>query len=184
MKKGMCTCGGPRVQSRAHRHDCYFHGDETSQRVKPKCIIVDLDGTLCNVDHRRHLVEVAPAYRKWDEFFDRMGDDTPKEWCQALVFGMARKHKIVFVSGRWEKYRRVTETWLMFHMQMQAHHHYELFMRPNDDKRSDELVKLDIYRKAIEPRLDVLFCVDDRKRVVDMWRAAGLDVLDCSGKDF
>ncbi len=155
-----------------------------AQVSKPKCVIVDLDGTLCNVDHRRHLVEKAPGYREWEKFFDLMGEDHPNEWCRELVFSMMRKHKIVFVTGRWEKYRRVTETWIMFHLGLRPHHDYELFMRPSDDPRKDHLVKLDIYSKAIQPRYDVLFCVDDRASVVAMWRAAGLDVLDCSGKDF
>lgn len=153
--------------------------------LKPRCLIIDLDGTLCNVDHRRHHVECLPRDQNWDAFFNGIGDDLPNEWCRELVFSTSKKFKIVFVTGRWEKYRQVTETWLMFHMNgMRPHHDYELFMRPSDDARKDHLVKLAIFTKAIQPRYDVLFCVDDRASVVAMWRAAGLDVLDCSGKDF
>lgn len=151
---------------------------------KPKCIIVDIDNTLSNATHRQHLVECAPGYRKWDEFFALAGYDQPNEWCRQLCWSMQRKFKIIFITGRWEKMRAETEEWLRVHLGWRPHHDYELFMRPSDDQRQDNLVKLDIYNKAVEPRYRVLFCVEDRKRVVDMWRAAGLDVLDCSGKDF
>lgn len=40
------------------------------------------------------------------------------------------------------------------------------------------------YHELIEPFFDVLFAVDDRKRVADMWRSVGLTCLHCDEGNF
>lgn len=45
-----------------------------------------------------------------------------------------------------------------------------LFMRPDGDPRSDEVVKEWLYRTYIEPYYAVELVLDDRNRVVSMWR--------------
>jgi hypothetical protein len=39
-----------------------------------KVIICDLNGTLCNIDHRRHFVEEEP--QDWKSFYEAIEDDT------------------------------------------------------------------------------------------------------------
>jgi len=45
-----------------------------------------------------------------------------------------------------------------------------LFMRTDEGKVDDAKVKSDIYEKFIKPLYKIEFVLDDRKRVVDMWR--------------
>lgn len=43
--------------------------------MKPAIIIIDLDGTLCDVSRRVHFVKQDPP--EWQGFFDACTDDTP-----------------------------------------------------------------------------------------------------------
>lgn len=50
-------------------------------------IIVDLDGTLCNLDHRLHHVR-KEGKKDWDGFFAGISQDSPNLWYQMLVCSM------------------------------------------------------------------------------------------------
>lgn len=47
----------------------------------------------------------------------------------------------------------------------------------------DYNIKDEIYTNFLQHK-DVLFVVDDRKQVVDMWRSKGLTVLQCAEGNF
>ena len=146
--------------------------------MKQKAIIVDLDGTLCNADHRKHLVENTP--KDWDSFYEGLVHDKPHEWCLDLIDGMRGMAEIIFVSGRPDNYYEHTQEWLTRH----GLHIWPLFMRKQGDFRKDSIVKTEIYRAHIEPIYQVLFCVDDRQQVVDAWRELGLVCLQCAPGNF
>ena len=57
-------------------------------------------------------------------------------------------------------------------------------MRPHDDFRKDDVIKAEIYEKEILPYYHVLFVVEDRKSVVEMWREKGVVCLQCDWGDF
>lgn len=145
--------------------------------MKRKAIIVDLDGTLCNADHRKHFVESEK--KDWKSFYQGISDDKINEWCSEIISKMVG-YTIVFVSGRPDDYRKETEDWLYKHL----YGHFPLFMRESGDFRKDSIIKEEIYWKKIEPNYDVLFCIDDRKQVVDMWRSIGLTCLQCAEGNF
>ena len=144
-----------------------------------KAIIVDLDGTLCDVEHRVHHVRSKP--KNWSAFNQAMDQDQPYFWCLELIAAMkARDYKIYFVTGRDENFREMTEAWL-------ARHHVEydqLYMRAAMDFREDSEVKEEIYLAKIELVAQILFVVDDRKSVVERWRKLGLTCLQCAPGDF
>lgn len=144
--------------------------------MKPQAIIVDLDGTLCNTDHRQELV----AAKKWDEFYKAMVYDTPNQWCLDLIKAMSLLVEIIFVTGRPDSYEKETKYWLNY-LDLQCH---PLFMRKTDDFRKDALIKTEIYLTHIEPNFRISFCVDDRKQVVDAWRELGLVCLQCAPGEF
>jgi tRNA uridine 5-carbamoylmethylation protein Kti12 len=153
---------------------------------KKRAIICDLDGTLCNIDHRRHLVEKGVCKKSnWKEFFNEMVKDSVNSWCQDIINNYYDSNSVVntdviLCSGRPSDYEKLTTTWL--------DENYisfnKLFMRERNDFRPDTLIKRIIYRFNIKPLYDILFCIDDRKCVVDAYRKEGLVVLDCSGEDF
>lgn len=147
--------------------------------VRSKAIIIDLDGTLCNNDHRRHLVEGEK--KNFDAFNAACISDTRNDWCYELAKAMSEKCEILLVSGREIKYCDETYEWLSRYFKYVP---YTLYMRKLGDYRKDSEIKLEIYKEYIEPHFDVLFCVDDRQQVVDMWRSIGLTCLQCAKGDF
>lgn len=147
--------------------------------MKSKAIIVDLDGTLCDVDHRVHFVQKHP--KDWAGFNSKMSDDLLHNWCQELIDAMrARNYKILFVTGRGDSYQEVTKTWLKKHGII-----FDLLlMRSAGDLREDADIKEDLYKERIQNFYDVLFVLDDRASVVERWRNLGLVCLQCAPGNF
>ncbi len=148
------------------------------QKLK-KAIIVDLDGTLTNCDHRLSHLRKSP--KDWDAFFLGMGEDELHEWCAQLISSMSKSgHAVILLTGRPDEYRELTTKWLAKHEISYDH----LLMRKTDDHRSDSEVKWELYQQAVAPRYQVLFCVEDRASVVAMWRENGIRTLQCDLGDF
>lgn len=144
--------------------------------MKDKTVICDLDSTLFDIDHRLHFLEE----KQWDEFFAACVDDTPNDWCVELIRAMQTAgYPIIFVSGRNEVVRAET----MSQLQALGFGSHKLFMRPRDDRRGD----VDFKRKLLQTELastDILFVIEDRQRVCEMWREHGIIVLQCASGDF
>lgn len=148
---------------------------------KQKAIIFDVDGTLADCEHRRHFV--SGHIKNWEAFFQAMVDDSPKWSTLALLksFCEAQKMLIIFVTGRPERYRSITNNWLMTHTGYLCGH---LFMRPDGDTTPDEVFKKKVYDEQIKPFYDVMLVVDDRSKVVKMWRSEGLECWQVDEGDF
>ena len=155
-------------------------------------IICDIDGTIANIDHRRpHVIGKKKDFKT---FYAKQSEDTLIETTVVVLEALTIRdgYKLLFVSGRPEKYRKVTEDWLRdklisFEKKEIVEHRGEklqgrrlflrpigLLMRPDDDNRSDAIVKEEIYLNQIKPRYKVFMVFDDRNKVVDMWRKHGL----------
>lgn len=146
---------------------------------KAKAIIVDLDGTLCEVEHR--VPHIRGEHKNWKTFHELLVHDELNHWCFELIEAMsARGYKIIFVTGRPQAYRESTENWLRKHSVKYEH----LYMRAVLDFRDDSDVKESIYAEMIEGNYQVLFVVDDRKSVVDRWRKLELICLQCAPGNF
>ncbi len=147
--------------------------------MKKKAIIIDLDGTLCDVEHRVH--HVKGPQKNWNAFNESLMHDACYEWCFELIHAMKdRGYQILFVTGRSDDCRADTTSWLSKHNVQ----YDELYMRGLKDFREDSYVKEDLYKDYIEPHYKVLFVVDDRKSVVQRWRELGLTCLQCAPGDF
>lgn len=147
--------------------------------TKQKVILVDLDGTVADIEHRvSHVTQNPPD---WKSFYQEIDRDTLHLWCFELIQAMqARGYKILFVTGREEYTRALSQEWL-------DRHHLNgisLMMRREGDTREDAMVKKDIYLQDIDPLYEVLFVVDDRRSVVEMWREVGLVCLQCAPGEF
>jgi hydroxymethylpyrimidine pyrophosphatase-like HAD family hydrolase len=145
-------------------------------------ILCDIDGTAANINHRRHFVE-DKKHSHWGKFFDAMVDDTPNEWCQKLLHALVVDgHKVVFISGRPDSHRIQTERWLGEHYTKVFNG--ELYMRPAGNYDPDYRIKENILAAHFDDHDEILFVIDDRKQVVDMWRSKGLTVLQCDEGNF
>lgn len=138
-----------------------------------KAIIVDLDGTLCNIGYRISYVQKGD----WKTFFKKMNMDTVNEWCREIIkkFYNPGEMEVLLVTGRPADYEKPTKEWLKAHDIPYS----KLIMRKKGDFRQDSIIKEEIYLAEIKPLYEIFFVVDDRKQVVDMWRSHGLTVLQC-----
>jgi len=138
-------------------------------------ILFDLDGTIANIDHRRvHLEKDAPD---WKSFNDELHNDTPNEPIVELYKTLweTKRFEIIIVTGRMEDKRKITEEWL----KSNNIPFERLVMRTNKDFRPDHEIKKEILTKLKAENRDILFTVDDRQQVVDMWRSNGITCLQC-----
>lgn len=138
-------------------------------------VIFDLDGTIANLDHRLHFLKDS-APQDWEGFFQACDGDILNEWALSLAYALDMDgYQIVIVSGRPERTREKTKAWLDKH----AFPYFELVLvRKDGDHAPDELLK-ENWLKQFTGREEILFVVDDRQKVVDMWRENGLVCLQC-----
>ena len=136
---------------------------------RPTAVIVDMDGTLAD----------KITDRKFSDW-ERVGEDVPYDDIIDLVYILEKVYRILVVSGRMEAAREPTRKWLRKY----AVPYDCLYMRANGDFRSDEIVKEEIFHNEIEPHYDVKFVIDDRNKVVKMWRRIGLRCLQVQEGDF
>lgn len=145
------------------------HGPASARR--PPAVVVDLDGTLTSAAWREHLV--AGPSRDWAAFFAGMGRDAPVGPLVELVGWVADRAAVVLLTGRPDDHEPAVRRWLADHDVT-----YDLLLlRPRGDRRPDTVVKRERYRRDVAPHYDVRLVIDDRPRVVEMWREEGLYVL-------
>ena len=121
-------------------------------------------------------------------------DDTRDDITEALAslsdMNTDFSHNIIFVTGREEKYRaqttaflkNISENWGLFETPTQEFP--ILYMRSTGDFRPDHVIKKEICDKHIKNKYNVAFVLDDRNRVVRMWRRLGLTVFQVADGDF
>ena len=158
-----------------HTLICY-----TMYIMKKQTIIFDVDGTIADVEHRRHHVTQQPT--DWKSFKEQTRFDTPVEWvCDIAKRHIARGDDVAFFSARNEEQRSITEAQIEAWIGLG---HKGLFLRPDGDFRPDEEFKSDLADKFEEfgGKIDIVF--DDRNKVVDMWRARGTTCVQVAEGDF
>ena len=149
-----------------------------------KWVLFDLDGTLADIRHRLKFIRnetpdkpECEFKKNWPELNAHLHLDVVKEpvkkLCQ-MVFDSG--YNIAIVSGRSDQYKPQTIKWLLSNRIP----YDEIHMRPGGDYRKDSTVKFEIYhREFFNKGREVLFVVDDRDQVVNMWREQGLTCFQC-----
>jgi hypothetical protein len=146
--------------------------------VENKYVVVDLDGTLANVDHRTNLVKRAKP--KFDTFFKLCHKDKVNEWCKQLILSLvARGFKVCIVSARPLSTEKMTAQWLVDNGLDNEGITLRLLRGDRDYTPDVELKRKWLRSLTTVSKKDILFVVDDRQRVVDMWREEGLVCLQC-----
>ena len=168
---------------------------------KGNTVIFDLDGTLANIDVRRDKSTKPNGKLDWDKFAaptSIMDWDTPN----VPVVKMAQMFhdngfKVVIFSGRNDRSFASTKDWLRIHNVP-----FDLLvMRPDKFKSDswpiafgnpatsdmrfmpDEILKKKMLDTFVDID-DVFLVVDDRDKVVKMWREEGLTCFQVAEGDF
>ena len=128
--------------------------------------VVDIDGVVADVRHRLHFIEGKP--RQWDRFFAAADRDPPLHEGVALVKELATDHDVVWLTGRPERTRRATRTWLA----VQGLPTEPLIMRPNRDFRPARVTKRDELR-TLQAHRTIAVVVDDDPQVLELLAADG-----------
>ena len=153
-------------------------------------IIFDLDGTLSIIDKRREHATKPNGKINWNEFFNpaHISFDEPNEPVIKMAQTFKKQgFKIVIFSGRNDISFDRTVEWLEWNDVP-----FDLLvMRPDKFKPKswpvakgnpatpemrfmpDEILKKEMLDTFVDKN-DVLMTVDDRQKVVDMWRELGL----------
>lgn len=150
--------------------------------------IFDLDGTIADIEHRRHIIE-EPGKNddKWRRFYAECVNDKPNEAVISVLNSLYdNMYDIWIFSGRSDEVREQTIRWLCTHTTLaRIELETDLMMRQAGDYTPDDILKeqwlnnmLDVDRK----RLVAVF--DDRKRVVDMWRRNGIPCFQVAEGNF
>lgn len=128
----------------------------------PNALIVDMDGTLALFDRK-----AVSAYSR-----DFTKDDLNRA-VYTLLHRYANDTTIFILSGRQEKDREATTQWLKTN---NVPYDY-LYMRQTDDKRSDYIVKQELYNKYIKDQCNIIAAIDDRLSVCRLWHELGLPLF-------
>jgi predicted kinase len=177
-----------------------FNGfiDFTAPEYQAGIVIVDIDGTVADCEHRMH--HIKPAWetgtdcsshfpesnggcsncgykpkKNWAAFHDPklVAQDTLIEPLSKLVGAMFHYgYHIIFLTGRDTSIAKVTEDWLNENL---GTHYKHLFMRQSGDSRKDYEHKLEVL--SFIPKDRVVFILEDRDQCVRAFRDAGYTCL-------
>jgi hypothetical protein len=141
-----------------------------------KYIIVDLDGTIALIDHRRHYV--AGDKKNWEAFYQACVADQANGPVIRLMQCLHTSGYIIYIfSGRSKIVELETRNWLSIHEVP----YFRLKMREVNDTTPDEILKLKWY-KELGHKIE--FTIDDRDKVVQMWRMQGIPCFQVAYGDF
>lgn len=146
-----------------------------------QAVILDMDGTLCDVSSIRYHVNPKDPRFSGQKRFDRFHADSINCPCNIRVANVALMFKalglaLLVVTARKEQWLYHTLLWLDEH----DIPHDDLFMRGDNDNRKDFDVKADILTD-IRMAYDPVIAVDDNPAVIDLWKREGLHTLTVPG---
>ena len=145
-------------------------------------VIFDLDGTLALIDKRREIAKKPNGKINFDIFYDPQYIELDEP--NSFVIDLAKMYKrdgyeIVIVSGRSDRTKEATERWLEKYGIL----YDRMIMRKRKNFTPDDKLKERWLEKYLD-RDNIRAVVDDRQRVVDMWRRNGLNVFQVANGNF
>lgn len=147
-------------------------------------VVFDIDGTLANIEHRRHFVDGTHGRKDFNAFYDAMVyDKAIPEMLGIHNMYFMNNWTLIYCTGRPEQYRTATRDWLdrfgFFGAKTNT-----LLMRPTGERyRPDYEVKQEMH-DYISADCNIHIVFDDRQQVVDMWRRNGCFVCQVADGNF
>ena len=147
------------------------------------CVLVDIDGTLADCEHRRYNLD--GEVKDWKSFLspELAAQYTLHEPVAKVITALAQaSHPMIYVSARNSSLRIVTENWLEEHNLWFAPR--LLYLRKEGDTRADTIVKRELLQRIHAKGYHPILSFDDRNSVVAMWRDEGITCLQVADGDF
>ncbi|MFJ5740081.1 phosphatase domain-containing protein [Streptomyces microflavus] len=151
---------------------------------RPRAVIVDIDGTVA-----KHVLSDGTLLRGHHDYRLVVWDLPNLPVIDTVNALREAGHEIIFCSGRPERddrgysVRTATRSWLCRHLGEWAEDAM-LLMRGQGDMRPDHAVKHELFNAHICGAYDVLLALDDRDRVVALWRSLGIVCLQVDKGNF
>lgn len=166
-----------------------------------KIVVVDIDGTIANIDHRLHYIKDIQN-PDWDKFFKKCDKDSPIEDIVELVNMFYRSDKfIIFLTGRSQVV--LNETWMWIANNFTGFRRIKdgsryagtqqsaLVMREEGDHRPDTEVKPELLQDFFDEmdgrqfnKSMIHLILEDRDSMVKKWRELGYTCLQASDGNF
>lgn len=121
----------------------------------PKAIIVDVDGTIAQMNGRGPF--------EWK----RVGEDVSRDFVIQMVtnYYYTSSYEVVILSGRSDECRSETNDWLISNNVPFT----ELHMRKSGDFRKDSVIKEEIFWTQLAERYNIVAAIDDRPMMIRTW---------------
>ena len=147
-------------------------------------IIFDLDGTLALIDKRRELSTKPNGKLDWGKFFNSTNiklDEPNLPVIKMAQLFSEQGFNIVILSGRSNKTETATRSWLSKNKVP----FNKLIMRNSETNHftPDWVLKKNMLDENLDIN-DVFLVVDDRDRVVKLWRSLGLTTFQVAEGNF
>lgn len=150
--------------------------------------IFDLDGTLALIEHRRHIIEdPSRDDSKWRRFYAACDQDQPNAPVIKTMERLRWSGADTWIfSGRSDEVRDKTVAWLAKHTSFMSWNvDAALTMRQQGDYTADDDLKRQWYAgMLVDDQRRLVATFDDRDRVVQMWRAAGVTCFQVAPGEF
>ncbi len=134
----------------------------TQDGLLPKAIIVDIDGTIADINHRG-------PYEQTKVLLDK----PIHAICDLVRLYAASGFIIIYLSGREEPCRNDTLTWLKKHQLPEG----LLLLNKKGEKRSSAITKLEIFNENILGKYYIYVVLEDRWKNIEAWNSIGLMTL-------
>lgn len=132
-------------------------------------VIVDVDGTLCDVSSIQHFVAERP--RDFDAFYRASaGCPAHEEVVREIADARDRGLAVLIVTGRQRRWRELTEAWLADH----GVEYDQLYLRGDRDFRPDVAFKTDVLDWIRKDGYRPVHAWDDRPGVIKLWERHGI----------
>lgn len=131
---------------------------------KPRCVLVDLDGTLAHMNGKRGPFD-----------WDKVDVDDVDEQVRFLLHMLNKQSgsmftNIIIFSGRDGSCKAQTRRWLA-----ENEIPYDaMFMRAAGDMRKDSIVKEEMFWEHIADTYNCVFVIDDRPQMIRLWHELGV----------
>src|SRR5690606_38274653 len=151
---------------------------------KPKAVIFDMDGSLCDVSSiRHHLIPTDPKYKGYKDFnaFHEESVNCPAHDWVVEDFKTAQDlgFKVIVVTARSERFRPQTSWWLSERSLVPDDH----YQRADKDMPKDVEVKREILER-IRKRYNVVHAYDDHPAIIELWKSEGINTTIVPGWEY